>query len=62
VIRLRDGGKVFFHRADLPPGTSINDFEPGDIVDFALVQDPVSGALRIRSLVARLGKRREATR
>jgi|KBSSwiStaDraftv2_1062776.scaffolds.fasta_scaffold1826035_1 cold shock CspA family protein len=64
VIRLGDGGKVFFHRSDLQPGTSINDFEPGDVVDFALVQDPVSGAraLRVRSRVAPLGKRHEATR
>ena len=63
-IRLGDDGKVFFHRADLQPGTSINDFEPGDVVDFDLVQDPVSGAraVRVRSRVAILSEgRRRAT-
>ena len=53
-IRLGDGGRVFFHRADLQPGPSINDFHPGDVVDFDLVQDPVSGAraVRVRTRVA----------
>lgn len=47
-IRLGDDGKVFFHRADLAPGTSINDFAPGDVVDFDLVEDAVSGARALR--------------
>jgi len=61
-IRLDDDGQVFFHRSDLQPGTSFNDFEPGDVVDFDLIQDPVSGAraLRVRSRVVMLGKARRA--
>jgi cold shock CspA family protein len=47
-IRLGTDGKVFFHRADVQPGTSINDFELGDAVEFDLVEDSVSGARAIR--------------
>ena len=47
-IRLSTDCRVFFHRADLQPGTSFNDFEVGDAVDFDLVEDPVSGARALR--------------
>jgi hypothetical protein len=48
VIRLATEGKAFFHRADVEPGTSINDFELGDAVEFDLVDDPISGARALR--------------
>jgi cold shock CspA family protein len=54
-IRLGTDGKVFFHRADVQPGTSINDFELGDAVEFDLVEDPVSGARAIRVRRTALG-------
>jgi cold shock CspA family protein len=43
-IRLGDDREIFFHRADLQEGTSINDLEVGDAVAFERVDDPVSGA------------------
>jgi cold shock CspA family protein len=51
-IQLSTDNKVFFHRADLQAGTSINDFRLGDPVEFDLVNDPVSGAraLHVRRL------------
>jgi cold shock CspA family protein len=52
-IELAIGLKVFFHRADLEPSTSINCLEPGDSVEFDLVEDLVSGARAVR--VRRLG-------
>lgn len=43
-IRLATDRDVFFHRADLRDGTSINDFAVGDRVTFELLEDNVSGA------------------
>ena len=43
-IRLTDDREIFFHRADVQEGTSINDFELGDTVLFDLLEDTVSGA------------------
>ena len=43
-IRLGADRDVFFHRADLREGTSINDFAIGDRVTFELLEDQVSGA------------------
>ena len=63
-IRVGADDRVFFHRSDVQEGSSINDFEPGDVVDFDLVADPVSGAraLRVRPRVAISGElRRKAT-
>jgi cold shock CspA family protein len=47
-IRVDDGREVFFHRADLREGTSINDFAVGHTVTFDLLEDPVSGARAAR--------------
>jgi cold shock CspA family protein len=49
-IRLADHREVFFHRADLEDGTSINDLTVGDTVAFEDLDDSVSGprALRVR--------------
>jgi cold shock CspA family protein len=57
-IRLADNREVFFHRADLADGASINDFTVGDTVVFERLDDRVSGprALHVRrglALVAR---------
>ena len=43
-IRLADERNVFFHRADVCDGLSINDFAVGDSVTFELLDDAVSGA------------------
>jgi len=43
-IRLADERDVFFHRADVCDGVSINDFAIGDSVTFELLDDTVSGA------------------
>jgi cold shock CspA family protein len=58
-IELAAGVKVFFHRADLEPPTSINSLELGDSVQFDLVEDHVSGsrAVRVRRLGAIRGSR-----
>lgn len=49
-IRLTDDREVYFHRADLEEGTSINDLRVGDTVAFEHLEDTVSGsrALRVR--------------
>jgi cold shock CspA family protein len=47
-IRLADDRTIFFHRADVQEGTSINDFEVGDAVKFELLDDRVSGARAVR--------------
>jgi len=47
-IRLSDDREVFFHRADVREGTSINDFAVGDHVTFELLEDAVSGARALR--------------
>jgi cold shock CspA family protein len=44
IIRLADGRDIYFHRADLQEGTSINDFRIGDVVGFERLDDRVSGA------------------
>jgi hypothetical protein len=53
-IRFGVDSKAFFHRGDLQPDTSINDFELGDAVEFELVEDRVSGprAVRVRRCFA----------
>ena len=47
-IRLDSGQEVFFHRSDVQPGASINDFSVGDPVSFELLNDVVSGARALR--------------
>jgi hypothetical protein len=54
-IRLTNDREIYFHRADLHDGTSINDFEVGDAVSFQLLDDRVSGA---RALCVRRQRRR----
>jgi cold shock CspA family protein len=53
-IRLSNDREVYFHRADVQDGTSINDFQVGDVVAFERIDDRVSGAraqsVRRRSL------------
>lgn len=44
TIRLSDGRQVYFHRADVKEGTSINDFDVGDQVTFERLDDRISGA------------------
>jgi hypothetical protein len=56
VIRLANDREIYFHRADLQEGTSINDFSVGDIVAFDRLDDRVSGARALR--VAKLRQRR----
>ena len=43
-IRLSDEREVYFHRADLEEGTSINNLAIGDTVAFEHFDDTVSGA------------------
>jgi hypothetical protein len=49
-IRLTDDREVYFHRADLEQGTSINDLTIGDTVACEHLDDTVSGprALHVR--------------
>jgi hypothetical protein len=49
-IRVASDYDVYFHRADIQAGTSINDFVIGDPVVFELIGAPVSGppAQRVR--------------
>jgi cold shock CspA family protein len=54
-IRLANDREIFFHRADLQEGTSINDLDVGDAVTFERLDDPVSGA---RALSVRRHRRR----
>jgi hypothetical protein len=44
IIRLADGRDIYFHRADMEEGTSINDFSVGDVVAFERLDDRISGA------------------
>ena len=44
LIRLANGREIFFHRADIEEGTSINDLNLGDQVAFERLDDVVSGA------------------
>ena len=54
-IRLANDREIFFHRADLQEGTSINDLDVGDAVTFERLDDPVSGA---RALSVKRQRRR----
>jgi hypothetical protein len=56
AIRLADGREIYFHRADIEGGTSINDLSVGDAVTFEWLDDAVSGARALH--VARLSGRR----
>jgi cold shock CspA family protein len=53
-IRLANDREIFFHRADVQEGTSINDFHVGDAVVFERLDDSVSGA---RALCVRRQRR-----
>ena len=44
IIRLADRREIYFHRADVKEGTSINDFDVGDRVTFERLDDRISGA------------------
>ena len=55
-IRRANDAEVFFHRADMEEGASINDFAVGDVVAFDRLDDLVSGA-RARNV----RRRREAS-
>jgi cold shock CspA family protein len=52
-IRRRDGGSIFFHRADLKEGTNFNDLQVGDTVAFELLDDRVSGPRALRVCLLR---------
>jgi cold shock CspA family protein len=54
-IRLSSDREVFFHRSDVREGTSFNDFAVGDVVQFDLLEDDVSGPRAIQ--VARRPRR-----
>ena len=47
-IRLRDRREVFFHRADLQEDTPFNSLQVGDLVEFELIVDAVSGPRAVR--------------
>jgi hypothetical protein len=42
-IRVANDREIYFHRADLQEGMSINDCEIGDVVTFERIDDVVSG-------------------
>ena len=44
LIRVASGGGIYFHRANIAEGTSINDLSVGDAVSFERLDDRVSGA------------------
>jgi hypothetical protein len=44
IIRLADRREIYFHRADVKEGTSINDFDVGDEVTFERLDDRISGS------------------
>ena len=48
LIRLTSGREIYFHRADMKEGTSINDFSIGDVVACEVLDDRVSGARALR--------------
>ena len=48
VIRSRNDREVFFHRSDMGEGTTFNDLRVGDVVNFELLDDQVSGARALR--------------
>jgi cold shock CspA family protein len=47
-IRLANERKIYFHRADLQEGTSFHDLQIGDVVQFELLEDSVSGARALK--------------
>jgi hypothetical protein len=47
-IRHADSRAIYFHRSDVEEGTSFNDFTVGDVVNFELLEDAVSGARALR--------------
>lgn len=47
-IRLADDEDVYFHRADVIEGTSINELAIGDVVACERLDDKVSGARALR--------------
>jgi hypothetical protein len=57
VIRLADRREVYFHRADVQEGTSINDFEVGDYVSFERFDDRISGSRALGVAKRRRGRR-----
>ena len=57
IIRLANGREIYFHRADIQEGTSINDFSVGDAVAFERLDDRISGA-RALAVVKRQPRRR----
>jgi hypothetical protein len=61
TIRLANGRVIFFHRADMREGTSINEFRVGDLVAFERLDDHVSGA-RALNVVRLRTSRRQASR
>jgi hypothetical protein len=48
VIRLANDREIYFHRADMPDGTSINDLCVGDVVTFDRFDDRISGGRALR--------------
>jgi hypothetical protein len=57
IIRLADDREIYFHRADMKEGTSINDVSVGDVVSFDRLDDRISGA-RALHVVRRKPRRR----
>jgi cold shock CspA family protein len=57
IIRLADGREIYFHRADIREGTSINDFEVGDHVAFERIDDRISGSRALGVAKRRRGGR-----
>jgi hypothetical protein len=55
-VRVMNNRDIYFHRSDLPEGTSINDFTVGDSVTFELLEDAVSGARALRVKRRRLSR------
>jgi hypothetical protein len=55
-VRVTNNRDIYFHRSDLPEGTSINDFAVGDSVTFELLEDAVSGARALRVKRRRLAR------
>ncbi len=47
-IRLPNEHEIYFHRADLQENTAFNDLKVGDLVNFELLEDAVSGARALR--------------
>ncbi len=60
VIRSRNDREVFFHRSDMGEGTTFNDLRIGDVVNFELLDDQVSGARALR-LERRSAKKTKST-